>query len=573
MKKVFLTLCLIFVFSTAIYSQNEDVMIEGRAMWCYPSDTDTTLEAVDEFVKKSADAGFQILIPVIKGTRGVIYWHSKKFPEVIEKKWKNFDFLKHFTEAAHRYGLQVHAWLCDFTEGENSPAYQKHPEWAQRNPDGGITSSEVIQNGRRYNIVWMCPAQRPGYTDQWLLPMIQEIVENYDVDGIHHDYVRYPGDVAPNDYCYCDYCLENIPKYNHLYFEDMPDKVFEIDDELPKKSANWWYEPTVRPENWENMTRKEKVNFLKTGSFMKDGVHDLTYFHWEYRSDQITRFVKEAWEISNEVNPDIEMSAAVFKYPTHSGRFIGQRWNDFAPWVDIMMPMCYRSHYPGTFEDYLKMLAETVRYENMWASNKTLMYIGFAIHYLYNDEHEIINNINALCGEYKNENISKTAFKRGFNKNLAKIKELVTDTSLLEKFDKSLGIFTETGEVDSVLSVTNEIVSQRYHSLYPPGRVSETIEAIREAGGRGIVVFAGGAIEQYNLWDTIKESFSTEAKPPYPEGLQRSVSSVGLKTFQKEVDRLTSRIRKVTGLSYTYGTIALILFLFLAVILLRKMKK
>jgi len=25
----------------------------------------------------------------------------------------------------------------------------------------------------------MCPARRPGYTDEWLLPMIEEIVRDY----------------------------------------------------------------------------------------------------------------------------------------------------------------------------------------------------------------------------------------------------------------------------------------------------------------------------------------------------------------------------------------------------------
>ena len=51
-------------------------------------------------------------------------------------------------------------------------------------------------------------ARRPGYTDQWLIPMIVEFARRYDVDAIHHDYVRFPGDVAPDRYCFCDHCLE-----------------------------------------------------------------------------------------------------------------------------------------------------------------------------------------------------------------------------------------------------------------------------------------------------------------------------------------------------------------------------
>ena len=61
-------------------------------------------------------------------------------------------------------------------EGVNGAAYREHPEWAQINPGGGTTATETLGIARRpYPYVWMCPAQRPGYTDGWLLPMIEEI--------------------------------------------------------------------------------------------------------------------------------------------------------------------------------------------------------------------------------------------------------------------------------------------------------------------------------------------------------------------------------------------------------------
>src|SRR5918995_1235685 len=63
-----------------------------------------------------------------------------------------------------------------------------HPEWAQLNPAGGTTATETLGPRRRpYPYIWMCPARRPGYTDQWLLPMIEAILPNHPADGIHHD--------------------------------------------------------------------------------------------------------------------------------------------------------------------------------------------------------------------------------------------------------------------------------------------------------------------------------------------------------------------------------------------------
>ena len=58
--------------------------------------------------------------------------------------------------------------------------------------------------------------------DQWLLPMIEELVADYAIDGIHHDYVRYCGDVAPDSYCFCDYCLKQIPRHALLQWETGP---------------------------------------------------------------------------------------------------------------------------------------------------------------------------------------------------------------------------------------------------------------------------------------------------------------------------------------------------------------
>ena len=53
----------------------------------------------------------------------------------------------------------------------------------------GNTTSEEILRGKKFGANWMCPAQRPGYTDQWLVPIYKEFAEMYDFDGIHHDYM------------------------------------------------------------------------------------------------------------------------------------------------------------------------------------------------------------------------------------------------------------------------------------------------------------------------------------------------------------------------------------------------
>ncbi len=63
----------------------------------------------------------------------------------------------------------------------------------------------------------------------------------------------------------------------------------------------------------------------------------------------------------------MEFSAAVFKNPVQSGRFIGQDWRRFSPWVQYLMPMDYRSHFGGDFETHLDLLAESIQQQKVWA--------------------------------------------------------------------------------------------------------------------------------------------------------------------------------------------------------------
>ena len=208
--------------------------IKGKSIWVHPGDMGKTDREVSDFFALLKESRINIVFLLIKNTGGVIFWHSQKFPEAVHPDYKDFDLLKAATQYALKNKIKIHPWLCDFPESKDSPAFKQHPEWAMLNPQGGYTSEEKLSQGRPYNPIWMCPVRRPGYVDQWLIPMIEEIVRDYDVDGIHHDYVRYPGDVAPDSYCFCDYCLEHYLNYNHFYYQSRPDDQIPLKKVLPR---------------------------------------------------------------------------------------------------------------------------------------------------------------------------------------------------------------------------------------------------------------------------------------------------------------------------------------------------
>jgi uncharacterized lipoprotein YddW (UPF0748 family) len=277
---------------------------EGHAVWAHPPNVGKTPESVREFVAQCKRANIDTIVMDVKGMGGEIYWKSKRFPRAIAKGYESFDVLEQLTREAHAQGIKVEAWLVDFAEGVNGAAYREHPEWAQLNADGGTTATETLGVKRRpYDYVWMCPARRPGYTDQWLLPMIEEIASNYPVDGIHHDYVRYGGDVAPDGYCFCDYCLAHIPRYAMLNYETQNRERYRIKHVQDRIEANWWSDPTMLPVDWQKRDRREMADFIMNGSTVAGGPPDMRYFFYDYRVHQIDTFVREAYERVKRINP------------------------------------------------------------------------------------------------------------------------------------------------------------------------------------------------------------------------------------------------------------------------------
>ena len=113
-----------------------------------------------------------------------------------------FDPLEFWVEQAHKRGLELHAWLNPYRVtkkdsatssaelsqlAENHPA-RLHPEWTVKYSDGNLYFDPGI------------PAVRKLIADS-----VAEIVNNYDIDGIHFDDYFYPGSDFADDKTYKAY--------------------------------------------------------------------------------------------------------------------------------------------------------------------------------------------------------------------------------------------------------------------------------------------------------------------------------------------------------------------------------
>jgi uncharacterized lipoprotein YddW (UPF0748 family) len=112
----------------------------------------------------------------------------------------------HDTSGGKQY-MEVHAWLIPYTVwktdmGSPPPGHvlTEHPEWVMSDYSGNTTDSE--------GFIWLDPGI-PAVED-YIVDVTLEIVRNYDVDGIHFDYIRYPG----TSY---GYNPVSVARFNQLY--------------------------------------------------------------------------------------------------------------------------------------------------------------------------------------------------------------------------------------------------------------------------------------------------------------------------------------------------------------------
>lgn len=93
-----------------------------------------------------------------------------------------YDPLAFAVEECHKRGMECHAWVVAFPAGKTDAVKRQGKlSLAARRPD----------LCRKCGDQWMMDPGEPG-TGEHLAAVCREIVEGYDVDGVHLDYIRYP---------------------------------------------------------------------------------------------------------------------------------------------------------------------------------------------------------------------------------------------------------------------------------------------------------------------------------------------------------------------------------------------
>jgi len=167
-------------------------------------------EAVDRVVDEAEEAGLNALFVQVRG-RGDAFYRSSLAPRspLLERQPQKFDPLKHLIARARTRNLQVHAWVNVLLAAHfgqplpNGHVLEKHPDWVMV-PKSQATAALVATGSRRLQLIaaagraegdvegyYLTPAA-PGVAEH-LEAVVREIVRAYPVDGLHLDFIRYPG--------------------------------------------------------------------------------------------------------------------------------------------------------------------------------------------------------------------------------------------------------------------------------------------------------------------------------------------------------------------------------------------
>lgn len=155
-----------------------------------------TPESVDRVIALAREVGADTLLVQVNG-RMEAYYASALLPPAPDLA-PGFDALAYIIPRARAAGLHVHAWINAFTAGMLTEPPQHPDHVLNRHPDW-VT---VDRNGRSlWDYSWqeaqaLVPARMldPGVPDvqRYVADVVLEVVDRYDVDGVHLDYVRYP---------------------------------------------------------------------------------------------------------------------------------------------------------------------------------------------------------------------------------------------------------------------------------------------------------------------------------------------------------------------------------------------
>jgi hypothetical protein len=523
----------------------QEQAVQGRVLFARAADVDNTA-AAEDLAKKCKEAGFNVIVLQVKGPDGAIYFNSDRFVLARAPGVVSFDPLKAVLTVARKEGLVVHAGFCAFLEGPKSSPANDHPQWAALTPRGKTTADLEKSPG-----IWMCPARRPGYADGYLIPVIEELLKNYVVDGIHLDHLSFPGELSPDSYCFCDYCVTEFPQQSRLYYPVLPDERFEQPESLSDPAANWFKGWTPLPKTYGTLTRRGMGEYMLKGAYAKRGPSDMDYFFYTYRTDAIRDFCAEVYEHARAISPKVQLSARVYWNAPAAGRFAGQRWTDFGQWFDFLVLDLGRSYLPGDFSGYRKLLADVAFYMTRSSRNLVYTYAGLDLEDIYREEREAVVSMYAILVDLaansgRDPRLPASKLASEFEKIKQGLGE--ADRTLAEDLEESIRTLVETVKKSQtpedvytrIGAKVKRLIERPPTGMYRPGKLVEILGDLQGAGAGSVAIGPFRTLGKMKQWEKLPAILGPAGREPYLVRPLRAPSVQIVRLFVQKQEQLAS---------------------------------
>jgi uncharacterized lipoprotein YddW (UPF0748 family) len=247
-----------------------------------PTDTHRQKAELTNMLDKLKTANFNTILLQTR-IRGTVIYPSAYEPisSVFTGKtngYPGYDPLAFAIEECHKRGLECHAWIVTIPIGGQKQMNETGMESVARKYPSICLS---------YNGEWYLNPAHPQ-TKEYLMKLVHEIVEKYDIDGVHFDYLRYP-EYIRNSFDSRDYQkyghgkqlgqwrrdnITNILRYLHKGIKDLKPWVKVSSSPLGRYDNT----PQYPSKNWNSYhTAYQDVElWLKEG--LQDQVYPMMYF-------------------------------------------------------------------------------------------------------------------------------------------------------------------------------------------------------------------------------------------------------------------------------------------------------
>ena len=250
-----------------------------------------------------AEMGITDIVLLVKGNLGHVAY-LKGESALMRSDYGGRDILQEVLTSAHARGLRVHVWICNSGDATYKEAF----------PEAGMYH---YVDGRKEN-------NRINFYDEgyrtYIEKVVTEMLRDYDVDGLHFDYIRY--NHLSNGWSEIDFANLQAMGADVEHIKEMLERTFGYNG----RDA----EPTYIFDQYN------------------EGDADA-HLIAQYRRGNVLSYAKKIAAAARAVKPDIILSAALMPEGAYDLAFAdlhyGQNYADLSAVVDFIMPMVYSSDY------------------------------------------------------------------------------------------------------------------------------------------------------------------------------------------------------------------------------------